>query len=456
MVGKHRKKHRFSFLITPISFVVDTLILFTTFYVAFKLAPSHIFPMVFYWFVLSFFTDYYGVTRHTSYNELLNTFFKHAFIYFVSVVAYLKVFDAEHLSDKRLLLILAAAMMLMLLFKTLYFLLLKKYRSKGYNQRNYVIFGYNKELKKLKSLLDERVDYGFRFAGYFADTKTREENISGRFEDGLKYIKDEANEVDFVFVSLKAWTDEQIDRLVSECEEAFINLKFVPDNKDILKKKLRVEYFEYYPILSIRKSPLDDPFNAFVKRSFDIFFSLLVVIFILSWLMPLMYILIKIESPGPMLFKQIRNGLNYQPFYCYKFRSMRPNKESDLKQVSKNDSRVTKIGKILRKTSIDELPQFINVLKGDMSVVGPRPHMVAENERFRKRVNKFLGRHYVKPGITGLAQVKGYRGEVVTDDDIINRLKYDMYYIENWSIFLDLKIIFQTVINILKGDEKAY
>jgi putative colanic acid biosynthesis UDP-glucose lipid carrier transferase len=135
---------------------------------------------------------------------------------------------------------------------------------------------------------------------------------------------------------------------------------------------------------------------------------------------------------------------------------MRPNDQAHSKQVSKGDNRITKIGKFIRKTSIDELPQFINVLKGEMSVVGPRPHMIKENERFLARVDKFMGRHYVKPGITGLAQVKGYRGEIITDYDIQNRLKYDLHYIENWSFWLDIKIILFTVLDVIKGDEKAY
>jgi putative colanic acid biosynthesis UDP-glucose lipid carrier transferase len=176
----------------------------------------------------------------------------------------------------------------------------------------------------------------------------------------------------------------------------------------------------------------------------------------MSWLTPLVALLIKRESKGPVFFKQLRNGKNYKPFVCYKFRSMRMNDEADKKLVSANDDRITRIGKWLRKTSIDEMPQFFNVLKGDMSVVGPRPHMIAANEEYKKRVKRFMGRHYIKPGITGLAQVKGYRGDTSTDESLINRIKYDMYYIKNWSLFLDIKIIIQTVMNVfIKGDKNA-
>ena len=233
-------------------------------------------------------------------------------------------------------------------------------------------------------------------------------------------------------------------------------LKFLPDNKEIYSKRLDFTYYGVLPILSLRKIPMDEPFNKFIKRSFDIILSIFVIVCILSWLTPLLGLIIKLESKGPVFFKQKRNGLDYKEFYCYKFRSMKPNPLADLEQISKDDERVTRVGRIIRKTSMDELPQFINVLKGDMSVVGPRPHMVAETERFVQKVNKFMVRHFIKPGITGLAQINGYRGEVETDADIINRVKYDIFYLENWSFLLDLKIIVTTIYNALKGEKKAY
>ena len=233
-------------------------------------------------------------------------------------------------------------------------------------------------------------------------------------------------------------------------------LKFLPDNKDIYSKKLKYENYDYIPILSFRDIPLQEPVNQIFKRVFDIAFSSAVIIFLLSWLTPILAILIRLESRGPVFFKQTRNGFNYKEFDCYKFRSMTPNKDAHLHQATRGDQRVTKIGKFIRKTSIDELPQFFNVLFGDMSVVGPRPHMVSHTDMYAKRVDKFMVRHFVKPGITGLAQVSGFRGEVESDKDIINRVKYDIFYIENWSLLLDLKIIFQTAMNAVKGEEKAY
>ena len=178
--------------------------------------------------------------------------------------------------------------------------------------------------------------------------------------------------------------------------------------------------------------------------------------FILSWLTPIVGLLIVLESKGPIFFKQSRNGFNYKEFDCYKFRSMTPNRDANVNQATRGDHRITKVGAFLRKTSIDELPQFFNVLFGDMSVVGPRPHMVSHTDMYAKRIDKFMVRHFVRPGITGLAQTRGYRGEVETDRDIIGRVRHDIFYIENWSLLFDVKIIFQTFINAIKGEEKAY
>ena len=183
----------------------------------------------------------------------------------------------------------------------------------------------------------------------------------------------------------------------------------------------------------------------------------MVIIFILSWLTPILFILIRLESKGSIFYVHKRNGLDYKEFSCYKFKSFKTNANDDA-HVSKGDDRLTSIGKYIRKSSIDELPQFYNVLKGDMSVVGPRPHMLAYNKTYANQVNEiqFLARHTVKPGITGLAQIRGYRGEIISDMDIIGRIKHDVFYIKNWSLFLDLKIITKTIVNLFTGEEKAY
>ena len=263
------------------------------------------------------------------------------------------------------------------------------------------------------------------------------------------------NKVDEIYCSLNEISNEQLKSIVMFADENKKVIKFIPDTKEIFSKNLKIEYYEFFPVLSLRRTMLHEPITKAFKRTFDIIFSLIIIIGLLSWLVPLLAILIKLESRGPIFFKQGRPGINEQEFYCYKFRSMKINNSTE-QEASKNDPRVTKIGKFMRKTSIDEMPQFINVLLGEMSVVGPRPHLWSQNKAYGNKIKKYMVRHYVKPGITGLAQIKGYRGEIETDEDMINRIKYDVFYIENWSLILDMKIILQTVINIFRGEDKAY
>lgn len=196
--------------------------------------------------------------------------------------------------------------------------------------------------------------------------------------------------------------------------------------------------------------------NTIVKRVFDVVFALLVTLLLLSWLVPLIAAIIKLDSKGPVFFKQLRTGKDGVPFYCFKFRSMYTNADADNKQASRNDSRITKIGAFMRKTSIDELPQFINVLRGEMSVVGPRPHMLQHTEEYSIAINNFMVRHTVAPGITGLAQITGYRGETKETDAMVKRVNADIHYLQNWSFSLDMKIVCLTVYQAVKGNENAF
>lgn len=201
---------------------------------------------------------------------------------------------------------------------------------------------------------------------------------------------------------------------------------------------------------------LTDPSQLLLKRSFDILFGLLVIVFICSWLFPIIALMIKFTSKGPILFKQLRHGKDNVPFYCFKFRTMRINDEADTRQATKHDPRITKIGSILRRTSLDELPQFLNVLMGEMSIVGPRPHAVPMNDKFSEGINNFMFRHVVKPGITGLAQSKGFRGETLDFYDIYSRCKLDLFYIKNWSLLLDIKIMAWTFASLILKNKNAY
>ncbi len=325
---------------------------------------------------------------------------------------------------------------------------------KGKNYRNVVILGEDDTSKNVADILTKNADLGYKFHGFFSDKPQKRENYLGQLKDSYEYIL--ANNVDEIYCTISALKKEDLKAFTKFANTQSRVIKLIPDANELYSKNTRPDYYNNTLLLNVKTLPLDIAENRFLKRFFDIMFSICVIVFLLSWMLPILSLLIIMESKGPALFKQEREGLGGYHFTCYKFRSMRMNKVSDKVHTTKYDSRVTVLGSFLRKTSIDELPQFFNVLKGDMSVVGPRPHMSSLSSEYQKEIDNYIERHSVKPGITGLAQVSGYRGEVKKTSDIKNRVRFDIFYIENWSIFLDIKIIFNTIFNVLKGEEKAY
>ncbi len=405
------------------------------------------------WGLIAFLIKFYEVYRFTTPVEIVSKIAKQGILFLLVIIAFFPFSKEVIFSGKRVAYFMVASFLLVTIFKYLLFYYLKKYRIvTGSNFRNAVIIGYTPESIRLKELFETRNDYGYRFLGYFSDKKSNV-NITGKLDKLHDFVIQ--NKVDEIYCSLNEITNDQLRDLVDFADENNKTIKFIPDTKEIFSKNLKVEYYEFFPVLSLRKTMLHDPITMVFKRVFDIVFSLTIIFGLLSWLVPLLAFLIKIESRGPIFFKQGRPGIDEKEFFCYKFRSMQINKTTE-REASKNDPRVTRIGRFMRKTSIDEMPQFLNVLFGDMSVVGPRPHLWSQNKAYGNKIKKYMVRHYVKPGITGLAQVRGFRGEIETDEDMINRIKYDVFYIENWSLILDIKIIIQTIINIFKGEEKAY
>jgi len=448
------KKGRYSGWIRPLAYIVDMGILFILAYLI--LIPyinkiSFIFYISIAWVCISIATKFYVIYRYTHATNLLILLAKQSVLLILVVYAYFGYHSHSWIHSNTILKFSLLSMFFIGIAKFSLFYLLKRYRLylKG-NVRNVVILGSNAKTKQLEQFFNSRLEYGYKLHKIF-DTK---EAVKKDFESLFYFIQKYA--IDEIYVSLAEIENEELRKIIDFVDNNLVVLKFLPDNKDIFSRKMIMEYYGVLPIISLRKIAVDESLNKIVKRAFDIIMSLLVLVGILSWLTPLLAILIKLDSRGPVFFKQKRNGLNYQEFYCYKFRSMRPNPTADLHQVSRGDQRITRVGKFLRKTSLDELPQFLNVLFGDMSVVGPRPHMVSHTHMYAEKIDKFMVRHFIKPGITGLAQVSGYRGEVETEKDIINRVKYDIFYLENWSLFLDLKIIFLTIYNIIKGEDKAY
>ncbi|MBX2962040.1 MAG: exopolysaccharide biosynthesis polyprenyl glycosylphosphotransferase [Cyclobacteriaceae bacterium] len=313
--------------------------------------------------------------------------------------------------------------------------------------KNYVIIGRNSLANEIRRYYLLHSEERYRFIGYIdyeADTSVL---------DLIQY-RNEQIEIHEIFCCVSDMANEEFQSLIKFGLNSLIKVKLVIE-PGVTNNKLLWNKSDVMPGINIPVIALDDPFNRFLKRTFDIVFSLIICLLVMTWLTPLIALLIKIDSPGSIFFKQLRNGEGNKAFSCFKFRTMQVNSDSDLVQATKDDHRITKLGFFLRKSSIDELPQFFNVLRGDMSVVGPRPHMLKHTEEYRKLIELFMIRQYIKPGITGLAQCLGYRGETNLRD-MENRVRLDRYYVENWSFWIDIKIVFLTVVSLLRGSDKAY
>jgi|TARA_R110002033_G_scaffold12371_9_gene37567 putative colanic acid biosynthesis UDP-glucose lipid carrier transferase len=385
----------------------------------------------------------------TNLNTFFNLFVIYGLVYFTSFVF----FGIQSYTPTYLVLVYLQICFLLTLFRVLFYWAKKLYRTKGFNSTRVVVIGKDKNLQKLRRIFDNP-EYGYLYMGYFDNVKSNSSSCLGNIESSFNYIFE--NNVEEVYCMASKLSKAEIQYLIEIADNSLKKIKIIPDNKELFSRTMSLELYGAVPILNLRASPLDLDYSNLIKRIFDILFSSLVILFVLSWLTPIVYVLMKIDSKGPLFFKQERHGVNRNIFWCYKFRSMSKSTTSDTQMATKNDIRVTKLGRILRKTSIDELPQFFNVLKGDMSIVGPRPHMVVHTQQYESSVDKYLVRHFLKPGITGLAQIQGCRGEIVNRSDIVNRVRYDIFYLEKWSLALDAKIVFLTVYNALKGEERAY
>ena len=344
-----------------------------------------------------------------------------------------------------------------LVSRILFTLLLSKIKNWINKPFHVAIWGFNKTSIELASELETN-NYFIDFLGIINDSADEEHFSTKEFNVALTNAIHKASDdnIQELYVVAKPKYIVDLNYYFELADRYCMRLKFIPDFSKILKIQFSTSNFNNFYVITPRYEPLQDAYNRLVKRIFDIIFSCLVLVFILSWLYPVLALLIKRESRGPVLFKQLRTGKKNKSFWCYKFRSMQINTSSDSQQARKNDARVTRIGKFMRRTSLDEMPQFFNVLLGEMSVVGPRPHMISHTEGFNDQISNYMVRHFVKPGITGLAQVSGHRGEIKKVSDIKRRVDADIDYLQNWSLIKDIKICFLTVFNTLKGDEKAF
>lgn len=410
--------------------------------------------VVVFWFLVASHVGIYKRFRFSRFLEILRRVFFQTVFFAVILFAISGGKEETLYSSKESFYFLAILFLYLFVSRYTLFNFLKYYRKKGYNLRNVILLGYNDNSGGLEDLLAKKTEFGLHIKDIFVVKNPKENQRLLDLASLNHYLVQ--NKIDFAYISLgDGMDDEMVNQVISVLEDKYVSIGFIPNSSLETRQSLEINYLDSFPILTYKKYPLDLAFNQISKRIFDLCFTFIVFLTLLWWLLPLISIMVYISQGRPIFFKQKRNGLNGKEFDCLKFRTMKPHKFNDVKPTERNDPRVTKLGKILRKTSLDELPQFINVLKGEMSIVGPRPHMVSENESYSEIIKRYSLRHYVKPGITGLAQIKGYRGAIDSDKDMEMRIRTDIYYVRNWSFLLDIFIIYKTVKLMIFGDENA-
>jgi putative colanic acid biosysnthesis UDP-glucose lipid carrier transferase len=410
------------------------------------------------WLISGLLANVYQIENLGKFRKLVKTscvaLVFHIFIVFIGLVS----FNIQFYSPYFLFAITSVSFLLIIFAKFLLSKIYKHYKNLEFNRKNVIIVGYTERGKALRSFFKKNPALGYKFKGYFDDYFTQYDlnsDVRGTLEDVKSFcIREDIDEMYYTLPN----NIEFVKSLSQFADDNFIHFALVQDAAGFRHRKIDARLYDNgrIPILTPRREPLRFFFNRQVKRVFDIIFSLGVILFVFPILFLIIAIAIKLDSKGPVFFRQLRTGRSGKPFVCFKFRTMRVNAEANDKQAEKNDRRITKVGNILRKTSMDELPQFLNVLIGDMSVVGPRPHMLKHTEEYSEIISEFKIRHFITSGITGYAQVKGYRGETKEKELMEKRVFLDNWYVENWSLTLDIKIVLLTVWNILKGEKNAH
>lgn len=397
------------------------------------------------WLFLVLVSEPYSVTKSWTVSKIIKNQLAFIFIHLIVIASLIVFFNREYS-------VLQVAF-IYCLFTPMFFLyrVAVYYFRKAINPeptyRNFILIGRNSSSFEIRKFYLLNPDMHYRFKGYI-------DFSSSQFPFELVQKFCASNDIHEIYCCAPNVARDQFQQLIDFGLDSLIKVKLILDSGNQERLAIQLEQYDKLPEASVIS--LDEFYNQFFKRLFDIAFSFVFIVLVMSWLIPLLAIIIKLDSRGSVFFLQDRSGKDNIPFRCMKFRTMIVNAEADTKQATLNDSRITKLGQFLRKTSIDELPQFINVLFGSMSIVGPRPHMLKHTDEYSKLLEKFMGRQYVKPGITGLAQCLGYRGETKNLADMENRVRLDRYYIENWSFWLDIKIIFLTIVSLLRGSDKAF
>jgi putative colanic acid biosysnthesis UDP-glucose lipid carrier transferase len=421
-----------------------------------------LFLLNFLWIVILYYHERSEFSRTASFEVIIRGYSGAFFLYTATVYLFLFMLNLDEVSRLWIIYNLLTAFVSLGLSRVCSLIFFKWYRKHGKNYRKIVIVGTDSVSIQLLDFLRNDLTLGFKILGVFGFENQKEgENSSmevpylGDRSTLITFLKNE--EVDEVYWKLGGDNDPYLKSVVEYCENHLIRFRMIPFlGLDVLGRKPHIDMYNLIPVVTLRKEPLQIAGNRMMKRGFDIFFSLIALFILAPTVCLFIAILIKFTSRGPIFFKQLRSGENNREFWCYKFRTMKLNALSDQLQATKNDDRITPLGRFLRKTSLDELPQFWNVFLGEMSVVGPRPHMLKHTEEYSQTVSKFLVRHFAKPGITGWAQIRGFRGETKELEDMEKRVEADIWYVENWSILLDIRIILITIINMFRGEKNAY
>jgi putative colanic acid biosynthesis UDP-glucose lipid carrier transferase len=455
---------------TPLLFsIVDIILIIISFFLANQVVFDGNSPdIIFYsssmlvtfciWVLLSLKFNLYEIPRIIYTYKVLSENIYAVFNFGLFIGGILFFSDSSRLSPLFLAYVLFYFLLGLLFWRFLSMYIIKTYRKQGNNYRSIALVGLNKNIATLIDEIYLKPKYGYRIAGLFTDANVKnqlEDYYKGGLSEIIAFLDN--NAVDEIIISLPHHAGKLINDLFRYADNNMIRVRVIPEFSEYLSQTFSIDYVQNIPILKLRSEPLNSITNRTLKRFFDILFSLIIVFFIFTWLFPIIAIIIKLTSKGPVFFVQERTGKDGVAFNCFKFRSMSVNNNSDNLQATKNDARVTVFGAFMRKTSIDELPQIINVILNQMSLVGPRPHMLKHTDEYRVLVDKFMVRHFAKPGVTGWAQINGFRGETKLVKDMENRAAADIWYIENWSFFLDIKIVLSTAWSMaFKKDENAF
>ena len=412
---------------------------------------------VFSWIAIGLFSSIYEISKYSLMRSVSINLVISLVAHFILINILLTSFNIYSVDKVSIISLYLITTLLMVGSRVSYKIIWKFIEFSGFDLRKVVIVGTTRSGKALHDFFTTHHPTGYLFKGFFDNYPNSQivdrKLVKGTIDDLEAYCQRE--DIDEIYFALPLVHKDLLDRLAKLADDNCIYFRIASDFSDVVKNKHEVYLCNSVAVSTTRKEPLRIWLNAGVKRAFDIVFSLFVIFFIFPFIVPFIVTAIKLDSPGPIIFKQLRPGKRNKLFECYKFRTMRTNSSTE-KMATKNDARITKVGAFLRKTSMDELPQFVNVLLGNMSVVGPRPNMVSQLEEYSKTIKKYKVRHFVTPGITGYAQVNGCRGEIKEKGSMEKRVEYDVAYMENWSLMLDLKIILQTVQKIVNGDKHAY